>query len=78
MHELGHNLWLNHAGSYRPNKVTGQLEYISYQDDSGAMGFCCTTRCYNAPHAFQLGWSVPLDVLHWGNFPAGARTNKGS
>lgn len=25
-------------------------------DDSCAMGSCCFNRCFNTPHAFQLGW----------------------
>lgn len=69
MHELGHNLYLNHAGSYQYQD--GVSQYVEYKDDSGTMGHCCDTRCYNAPHSFQLGWSKPLGVLHKGNFPTG-------
>ena len=24
------------------------------------MGYCCSVRCFNAPHAFQLGWAAPV------------------
>ncbi|KAL4459157.1 hypothetical protein ABPG75_014022 [Micractinium tetrahymenae] len=30
-----------------------------YGDLSDAVGQCCTPRCYNLPHAFQLGWAAP-------------------
>lgn len=26
------------------------------------MGYCCTDRCYNTPHAWQLGWISPALV----------------
>ncbi|WIA38079.1 hypothetical protein OEZ86_001448 [Tetradesmus obliquus] len=71
MHELGHNLYLNHAGSFQPLSSGGNSQYIAYKDDSGAMGHCCSTRCFNAPHSFQLGWSKALDSLSKGNFAAG-------
>lgn len=70
MHELGHNLFLNHAGSFQPVR-SGGIQYIAYKDDSGAMGHCCSTRCFNAPHSFQLGWSKPIDVLNKDNLPQG-------
>lgn len=72
MHELGHNMYLNHAGSYQANNATKRLSFVGYKDDSAAMGFCCSTRCHNAPHSFQLGWSRPIDTLHKDNFAAGA------
>jgi hypothetical protein len=62
MHELGHNLYLNHAGKQGDN---------GYGDLSCTMGFCCDVRCYNAPHAFQLGWARPIATLHKDNFPSG-------
>lgn len=58
MHELGHNWGLQHA-SFSTNE---------YGDVSDAMGYCCTRRCYNPPHAEQLGWvkairSLSIDEL---------------
>ena len=52
-HELGHNLFLDHAGS-------GADEY---GDFSSAMGYCCDDRCYNTPQLYQLGWSKPVADL---------------
>lgn len=45
-HEIGHNLYMNHAGKWG-NK--------GYDDMSGAMGYCCDLRCHNAPHSHQVG-----------------------
>ncbi len=50
-HELGHNLFMAHAGSFNAAGV-----YDEYADSSGVMGYCCDNRCPNAPHAWQLGW----------------------
>lgn len=36
---------LAHAGLFGGNE---------YADWSCAMGYCCTVRCYNAPHAYEL------------------------
>jgi hypothetical protein len=46
-HELGHNLGLEHAW------------YLGdqYGDLSDAMGYCCNTRCLNAPHSQALHWT---------------------
>eukprot|EP00882_Tetradesmus_deserticola_P029122 GHRQ01032545.1.p3 GENE.GHRQ01032545.1~~GHRQ01032545.1.p3 ORF type:complete len:126 (+),score=39.24 GHRQ01032545.1:369-746(+) len=71
MHELGHNLYLNHAGSFQP-VAGGGSQFVAYKDDSGAMGHCCSTRCFNAPHSHQLGWSTAIDTLNKDNFAAGA------
>ncbi|KAF8054728.1 Abcb6 [Scenedesmus sp. PABB004] len=49
----------------------GAPAYVAYKDDSGAMGHCCSTRCFNAPHSFQLGWSRPIDVLTKDSLPPG-------
>ncbi len=38
---------------------------------TGAMGFCCDVRCYNAPHLYQLGWANALGTLYKDNFSAG-------
>jgi len=54
MHELGHTNYLHHA-------TRGNCEYCDY---SCVMGGCCDTRCFNAPHNWQLGWSNPLVVLN--------------
>ncbi|PSC71071.1 hypothetical protein C2E20_5453 [Micractinium conductrix] len=51
VHELGHNLFLGHAGGYDKGGA-----YDEYQDDSGMMGYCCQDRCPNTVHAWQLGW----------------------
>ncbi|KAF8055403.1 Abcb6 [Scenedesmus sp. PABB004] len=71
LHELGHNLYLNHAGSFQAPPGGGAPAYVAYKDDSGAMGHCCSTRCFNAPHSFQLGWSRPIDVLTKDSLPPG-------
>ena len=53
LHEIGHNLGLQHAG-------TASSEY---GDATDAMGYCCNVRCYNGIHAHQLGTSKPkLDL----------------
>ncbi|KAF6265132.1 Gametolysin peptidase M11-domain-containing protein [Scenedesmus sp. NREL 46B-D3] len=70
MHELGHNLYLNHAGSFQ-QVAGGGTQFVAYKDDSGAMGHCCSTRCFNAPHSHQLGWSKAVDTLNKDNFGAG-------
>lgn len=49
IHEIGHNLGLNHAG------YNGD----SYGDWSSAMGYCCQNRCYSAPHIDDLKWKLP-------------------
>ncbi|KXZ48389.1 hypothetical protein GPECTOR_28g796 [Gonium pectorale] len=49
LHELGHNLWLSHAG----------LGSCPDCDWSCTMGLCCRTRCFNGPHSWQLGWAAP-------------------
>ena len=51
LHEIGHNLNLAHAGD-----LTQSGSGAEYGDMSCAMGFCCSIRCYNAPHAWELGW----------------------
>lgn len=55
MHELSHNLGLQHAGMAASQDV--------YADLSDAMGYCCSLRCYNPPHLEQLGWGSPATVL---------------
>jgi hypothetical protein len=30
------------------------MQFVSYKDDSGAMGHCCSMRCFNAPHSYQV------------------------
>lgn len=70
LHELGHNLYLNHAGSYASDGANG-LHFHAYKDDACAMGHCCLSRCFNAPHSLQLGWASPLAVLHRGSLQPG-------
>ncbi|KAI7842874.1 hypothetical protein COHA_003491 [Chlorella ohadii] len=53
LHELGHNLQVGHA-SGPSAAIPGTID--EYGDDSCAMGSCCFNRCFNTPHAFQLGW----------------------
>ena len=53
MHELGHTMMLDHANT--PG--------VEYRDTSCAMGFCCSTRCFNAPHSYILGWNDPVEDL---------------
>lgn len=53
MHEIGHNWWLLHA--YKNN--------IEYADDTAALGACCSVRCHNAPHMWQLGWTRSVKRL---------------
>jgi hypothetical protein len=51
VHEIGHTLGLTHAAS--PTNA--------YGDTSSPMGWCCGgTKCYSAPHLWQLGWALPL------------------
>mmetsp|Transcript_25905 Transcript_25905/g.52789 ORF Transcript_25905/g.52789 Transcript_25905/m.52789 type:complete len:775 (-) Transcript_25905:189-2513(-) len=64
-HEMGHNLELSHAGLFGIEGIYGE-----YGDMSCAMGFCCTNRCFNSPHAWELGWinpSLELDSSNLAN-----------
>lgn len=62
IHELGHNMGLEHAGMLGDN---------GYGDFSSAMGFCCNSRCHGAPHSNVLGWSQPLAILDTTSLRAG-------
>ncbi|KAL4425743.1 hypothetical protein ABPG75_009759 [Micractinium tetrahymenae] len=53
-HEMGHNNFLDHTASFDP---AGSVHV--YGDTSGAMGYCCSDRCYNTAHSWQLGWLAP-------------------
>ena len=64
-HELGHNLFMAHAGS---SDTGGGFD--EYGDSAGLMGSCCSPRCPNTPHAWQLGWIAPR-LLDGGSLPAG-------
>ena len=58
LHEISHNLGLNHAST----------ETDEYGDLSDIMGYCCSQRCYNAPHSEMLSWTTPfltLDMRDW-------------
>lgn len=57
-HELGHNMGLTHAHARTKTNQT-----IPYGDNTCAMGLCCWSRCYNAPHQEQLGWSSPIHIV---------------
>jgi len=65
-HELGHNIDLAHGGL---NGATGNN--LEYGDYSNAMGYCCSVRCYSAPHAYELGWLTPNMTLNDSNFGLG-------
>ena len=45
-----------------------------YGDNSCALGYCCSTRCFNAAHMSQLGWAPqPTDAeLSSSSLPVGA------
>lgn len=71
LHELGHNLGLAHAGLL----VGTDASQLEYGDLSDAMGFCCRTRTYNAPHVAGLGWDVAPVRINATTLPvAGAST----
>ncbi|KAL4431482.1 hypothetical protein ABPG75_006738 [Micractinium tetrahymenae] len=69
LHELGHNLFLGHANTYSPD---GSVD--TYGDLSCVLGQCCGARCFNAPHAWQLGWTSPQQ-LDSGSLPVGQPHN---
>ena len=57
MHEVGHNLGLQHAGT----------EYSKYGDISGMMGFSYNKddgplMCFNTPNNWQLGWFSSQEI----------------
>ena len=64
-HELGHNLFMGHAGSFNSAGV-----FDEYADSSGLMGYCCTERCPNTPHAWQMGW-ISVQQLDGSSLKAG-------
>lgn len=70
MHELAHNLKLQHASDQLT--VSNPKTYCSYCDDSCSLGYCCKPRCYNAPHNWQLGWATPVLNLNSYNLGPGA------
>lgn len=53
-HEMGHNQFLQHS-----SMVFEDGSVDEYGDTSCAMGYCCSDRCMNTPHAWQLGWLEP-------------------
>lgn len=57
IHEIGHTLGLTHASS----------SSSEYGDPTCAMGLCCWSRCYNAPHLEQLRWASPLRIIKISN-----------
>lgn len=59
LHEIGHTQYLHHATDAR----------CSYCDETCVMGGCCSLRCFNAPHAWQLGWASPLAELKAESLP---------
>ncbi len=63
MHELGHNLGLNHA-------TTPGAEYGDVSSVMGAGG--PGQRCTNAAQAWQLTWAAPVAVWNATSLPEGA------
>mmetsp|Transcript_26375 Transcript_26375/g.56577 ORF Transcript_26375/g.56577 Transcript_26375/m.56577 type:complete len:736 (+) Transcript_26375:400-2607(+) len=60
MHEVGHNLGLQHAGE----GSDGSLE-AEYGDKTGYMGYTATedpSMCFNAANNYQLGWYSQYSV----------------
>eukprot|EP00931_Biecheleriopsis_adriatica_P053210 TRINITY_DN31114_c0_g1_i7.p1 TRINITY_DN31114_c0_g1~~TRINITY_DN31114_c0_g1_i7.p1 ORF type:complete len:1031 (-),score=164.52 TRINITY_DN31114_c0_g1_i7:84-2765(-) len=55
LHEVGHNWRLHHAAT--------AFQGDEYGDTSCAMGWCCSTRCYNFIHNWQLGFAEYLSKL---------------
>ncbi len=74
VHELGHNLGLNHAKS-RDFTTPGGAD-VEYGDASDAMGYCCEDRCFNAPHLEQLKTGSELASVRLDQVPA-ASTSEG-
>eukprot|EP00887_Chlorella_sp_A99_P000100 scaffold16.g100.t1 len=56
-HELSHNMFMEHAGVLQSG---GHLD--EYADMSCVMGYCCSMRGYNLPHAWQAGWATVQQV----------------
>lgn len=54
VHELGHNMGLNHA-IYNNNE---------YGDWTSAMGGCCFVGCYNAAQTDYLRWTSPQQTFN--------------
>ncbi|KAL4420548.1 hypothetical protein ABPG75_010204 [Micractinium tetrahymenae] len=70
VHELSHNLYLGHAGSYNSAGT-----FDEYLDWTCYMGYAAAppdeaNRCANLPHAFQLGWAS-LTQLDANSLPKG-------
>ncbi|GAX76122.1 hypothetical protein CEUSTIGMA_g3565.t1 [Chlamydomonas eustigma] len=61
-HELGHTNYLHHS-------IQAGCQYC---DLSCPMGGCCSIRCFNAPHNWQLGWGGPIATLRSQNFRSGS------
>jgi len=59
VHEIGHNLGLQHAKSNLNNVLN------EYGDLSDFMGYCCTERCLNAVHSSKLGFSKAIHSLYY-------------
>ena len=64
-HELGHNLFMGHAGAATPAGA-----FDEYGDSTCFMGHCCEQRCPNTAHAWQMGW-VSLQQLDGSSLKAG-------
>ncbi|EFN53477.1 expressed protein [Chlorella variabilis] len=56
-HELSHNMFMQHAGTTTGASFPGG-SFNEYDDLSCAMGWCCDNRCWNMPHAWQMGWNA--------------------
>ena len=80
LHEMGHNWDLGHAGAFNPTPPPSfdasqvslaNTQWIDHGDWSDAMGYCCSKRCFNAPHNWQLGWSLAATTLDSASLPFG-------
>ncbi|GAX78345.1 hypothetical protein CEUSTIGMA_g5787.t1 [Chlamydomonas eustigma] len=74
MHEIGHNYRLGHADAYA-DPGPGASILVQHGDWSCSMGYCCQTRCMNAPHAWQMGWTSAKLGLSSKNLTAGVPLN---
>lgn len=69
-HELAHNLFLGHAGTMMGENGL----FNEYSDSSCQMGYYQPhSRCFNTPHAWQLGW-LALRQLDAATLAAGSTT----
>ncbi len=56
LHEIGHNLKLEHSNSLERE----------YGDDTCTMGNSYTYQCFNAPNSYKLNWNNPKYIIEYG------------